>query len=151
VTCLVFALIVQSLRYLRTMGTSRFAWGKALARAAVLVLVVDTAMAAADSECDPLFWTCTGDKSRILVFEKLQAEPGKHLVMVRYNEDDLSVHDEWVYNSADIDKSKIVWARELEKTQNEKLFAYFKDRKIWLATTQDGHLVFGLYEELKDE
>jgi hypothetical protein len=150
-TCLVFALIVQSLRHLRTMGTKRFAWGKALARAAVLVLVVDTAMAASDGKCDPLFWTCTGDKSRTLVIEKLQAEPGKHLVIVRYNEDDLSVHDEWVYNGADIDNSKIVWARELDKTQDEKLFAYFKDRKVWLATTQDDHLVFGPYEEPKDK
>jgi hypothetical protein len=150
-TCLVFALIVQSLRYVRTMGTRHFAWGKAIARAAVLVLAVDTAMAAADGGCDPFFWTCTGDQSRTLVLKKLQAEPGKHLVMVRYNEDDLSVHDEWVYNSADVDGSKIVWARELDKTQNEKLFAYFRDRKIWLATTQDGHLIFGPYEKLRDQ
>jgi hypothetical protein len=83
--------------------------------------------------------------------KKLQAEPGKHLVMVRYNEDDLSVHDEWVFNEADIDGSKIVWARELDKTQNQRLFDYFKDRKIWLATTQDEHLVFGPYEEPKDQ
>jgi hypothetical protein len=150
-TCLAFALVVQSLRHVRTMGMRRFVWGKAIARAAVLVLVVDTAMAAADRGCDPFFWTCTGDQSRTLILMKLQAEPGKHLVMVRYNEDDLSVHDEWVYNGADIDGSKIIWARELGKTQNEKLFDYFKDRKVWLATTQDGHLVFGPYEEAKAE
>jgi hypothetical protein len=150
-TCLIFALIVQSLRHVRTMHSKRFAWGKALARAAVLLLVVNTAMAAAHGECDPLYWTCNGDESRTLVLKKLEAEPGKHLVIVRYNEDDLSVHDEWVFNGADIDHSKIVWARELDKAQNEKLFTYFKDRKIWLATTQDGHLVFGPYEEPKDE
>lgn len=150
-TCLVIALILQSLRHLRTMGSNRFAWGKALARTAVLLLLVDTAVAAAHKECDPLYWTCTGDQSRTLVLHKLQSEPGKHLVMVRYNEEDLSVHDEWVYNAADIGTSKIVWARELDEVQNKKLFAYFKDRKIWLATTEDGHLVFGPYEELKDE
>src|SRR5215831_4415766 len=33
-TCLVFALVVQSLRHLRTIRSSRFAWGKALSRAA---------------------------------------------------------------------------------------------------------------------
>jgi hypothetical protein len=149
-TCLVFALIVQSLRHLRTMRASRFAWGNAIARACVALLILNTAVAAANHECDPLYWTCTGDQSRTLVLQKLQAEPGKHLVMVRYNEDDLSVHDEWVFNGADIDGAKIVWARELDKAQNEKLFAYFKDRKVWLATTLDGHLVFGPYQELAD-
>ena len=71
-------------------------------------------------------------------------------MIVRYNEDDLSIHDEWVFNGADIDGAKIVWARELDKAQNEKLFAYFKDRKVWLATTEDGHLVFGPYQQLAD-
>ena len=145
VTCLVYALFVQSLRHLRTMHSGKFEWGKALARACVVALVLDTAVAAAHRECDPLYWTCTGDQSRTLVLQELQAEPGKHLVMVRYNNDDLSIHDEWVFNGADIDGSKVVWARELDKTQNDKLFTYYKDRKIWLATTQDGHLVFRPY------
>ncbi|GAC1636894.1 MAG: hypothetical protein NVS9B14_16290 [Candidatus Acidiferrum sp.] len=150
-TCLIFALFVQSMRHLRTMGHARFAWGKALARACVIALIVDTASAAIRHECDPLYWTCTGDQSRSLVIQKLQAEPGKHLVMVRYNDDDLSVHDEWVFNGADIDGSKIVWAHELDKPQNDKLLTYFKDRKIWLATTEDGHLVFGPYDALKHQ
>ncbi len=150
-TCLFFALVVQSIRHARNMGPARFAWGKALSRAAVVLLLFDTASAAAHKECDPLYWTCTGDQSRVLVIRKLQAEPGKHLVMVRYNEDDLSVHDEWVFNGADIDGSKIVWARELDKAQNQKLFEYFKDRKVWLATTQDEQLVFEPYTDSKNE
>ena len=150
VTCLIFALFAQSLRHLRTMYTAKFEWGRALSRACVAALLVNTAVAAAKHECDPLYWTCTGDQSRTLVIQKLQAEPGKHLVIVRYNEDDLSIHDEWVFNGADIDGAKIVWARELDKAQNEKLFAYFRDRKVWLATTEDGHLVFGPYQQLAD-
>jgi hypothetical protein len=150
-TCLFFALVVQSLRHLRTMHTARFAWGKALSRAAMMLLFMNTALSAANKECDPLYWTCKADESRTLVLQNLQAEPGKHLVIVRYNEDDLSVHDEWVFNGADIDGSKVIWARELDKTQNQKLFEYFKDRKIWLATTQDGHLAFGPYTSPKDE
>ncbi len=151
VTCLIFALFVQLLRHLRTMHSGKFEWGKALARACIVALIVDTALAAAHRECDPLYWTCTGDQSRTLVLQKLQVEPGKHLVMVRYNDDDLSVHDEWVFNGADIDGSRVVWARELDKAQNQKLFAYFKDRKVWLATTEDGHLVFEPYTEPDDE
>lgn len=150
-TCLIFALVAQSLRHLRTMRSPRFAWGKALSRATIALLIVNTAIAAANHECDPLYWTCKADESRTLVLQRLQAEPGKHLVIVRYNEDDLSVHDEWVFNGADIDDSKVVWARELDPAQNEKLLNYFKDRKIWLATTEDGHLVFGPYVPPKCE
>jgi hypothetical protein len=60
--------------------------------------------------------------------------PGNHLIMVRYEKDNHNIHDEWVYNGADIDEAKVLWARELDAEQNAKLFAYFKDRKIWLAT-----------------
>ena len=38
-----------------------------------------------------------------------------------------------MYNGADIDGSKVVLARELDADQNAKLFAYFKDRQIWLV------------------
>jgi hypothetical protein len=53
------------------------------------------------------------------------------LIVVRYNKNH-NFHDEWVYNGAEIDSAKILWARELDETQNERLFAYFKDRQIWL-------------------
>jgi hypothetical protein len=31
-----------------------------------------------------------------------------------------------------VDRSHVVWAREMREDQNSKLFAYFRDRKIWL-------------------
>ena len=64
--------------------------------------------------------------------KKLEQLPGQHLLMVRYS-DHHNIHDEWVYNGADIDGAKVVWARELDEEQNEKLFAYFRDRQIWLV------------------
>jgi hypothetical protein len=39
---------------------------------------------------------------------------------------------EWVYNYADIDAAKIIWARELAVAQNRKLLDYFKERDVWL-------------------
>jgi hypothetical protein len=54
--------------------------------------------------------------------------------MVRYEKDNHNIHDEWVYNGAEIDNAKVLWARELDSQQNAYLFAYFKDRKIWLVT-----------------
>jgi hypothetical protein len=79
-----------------------------------------------------LEWACQGDASRAVIAKKLSQTPGKHLILVRYEEDH-NVHDEWVYNGAEIDTAKVLWARELDAEQNAKLFAYFKDRNIWLV------------------
>jgi len=94
--------------------------------------LLGTGINVARGACDPLWWTCTGDSSRVAVIKQLQATPGKHLIVVRYSEDH-NIHDEWVYNGADIDGSKVIWARELDADQNARLFAYFKDRHIWLV------------------
>jgi hypothetical protein len=68
---------------------------------------------------------------RVYVNRKLAAMPGKLLVFVRY----LPRHvfqDEWVYNSADIDGARVVFARDLGTEANEQLRQYFPDRKVWL-------------------
>jgi hypothetical protein len=133
-TCIIFALAVQTIRHLRTMRIGHRLVGLALSRAIVLLLVLDTGINAFRGICDPLLWPCQGDPSRTAIAEKLQHTPGKHLIMVRYDKDDHNIHDEWVYNGAEIDSAKFLWARELDPEQNAKLFAYFKDRKIWLVT-----------------
>jgi hypothetical protein len=133
-TCVVFALAVQAIRYMRTMRIGGRPIGVAFARAIVLVLVLDTGINVARGICDPLLWPCEGDPSRVTIADKLAHTPGNHLIMVRYEKDNHNIHDEWVYNGADIDEAKVLWARELDAEQNAKLFAYFKDRKIWLVT-----------------
>jgi len=132
VTCVVYALLAQSVRHLRTMRWKAHPLGVALSRALVVLLVLSTGVNVARRSCDPLWWTCTGDPSRVVVTKQLLTISGKHLIVVRYS-DDHNIHDEWVYNAADIDGSKIIWARELDPEQNAKLFAYFKDRHIWLV------------------
>jgi len=69
-----FALFVQSLRHLRTMRTAKFEWGKALSRACVVALLANRP-SRGNHECDPLYWTCTGDQSRTLVIQELQPNP----------------------------------------------------------------------------
>jgi hypothetical protein len=39
---------------------------------------------------------------------------------------------ELVYNDADIDAARIVWARDMGP-QNLELIQYFHDRKVWLV------------------
>jgi hypothetical protein len=61
-----------------------------------------------------------------------EAQPGRQLVLVRYSEKHNPL-DEWVYNSADIDDAKVVWAREMSSTDNRELIGYFRDRSVWLV------------------
>src|SRR5580704_6566653 len=131
-TCIIYALLARSVRHLRTMKWKARPVGVALSRALLMLLVLSTCVSIARRSCDPLWWTCTGDPSRVAVMKQLLGAPGKHLIMVRYS-DDHNIHDEWVYNGADIDGSKVIWARELGEAQNAKLFTYFKDRQIWLV------------------
>jgi hypothetical protein len=67
---------------------------------------------------------------RIAIANRLAREPGHHLVFVRY----WPGHrfKEWVHNDADIDASRVVWARDLGEPENEKLRRYYPGRDVWL-------------------
>jgi len=68
------------------------------------------------------------DRARLV--RQLEKQPGKHLVIVRYGPVH-SVAHEYVYNRADIDGAKVVWARDMVEPQNRELVEYFKDRQLW--------------------
>ncbi len=131
-TCLIFLLLVQSIRHLRTIHFRGRPLGLAVSGAVFFLLVSDVGLSVKNRACDPLEWTCQGDPSRAAIAKTLLNTPGKHLIMVRYEEDH-NLHDEWVYNRAEIDTARVLWARELNPAQNAKLFAYFKDRQVWLV------------------
>jgi hypothetical protein len=144
-TCVIFALAVQAFRHMRTMRVRGRPVGLAVSRAVVLLLVLDPAINVFRHVCDPLLWPCQGDPSRAAIAEKLQHTSGKHLIMVRYEKDNHNIHDEWVYNGADLDGAKVLWARELDAEQNARLFAYYHDRQIWLVTPDSDNEFLELY------
>ena len=69
---------------------------------------------------------------RARVEASLEQLPGKQLVIVRYYKNHYPF-DEWVYNRADIDGSKVVWAREMDAADNSELVHYYGDRRVWLV------------------
>ncbi len=77
-------------------------------------------------------WPRAEGLARAGILRALSDSAERHLVFVRYG----PWHDpgdEWVYNGADIDSSRVVWARELDRSSNSKLMAHFKDRRVWLV------------------
>jgi len=56
---------------------------------------------------------------------------GQHLVLVRYSKDHNS-GEEYVYNDADIDHAKTVWAREIPGMDLSPLLNYFRNRDVWV-------------------
>jgi hypothetical protein len=85
------------------------------------------------------------DFDRPRVIAELTRHPGKHLVIVRYS----ASHDpnrEWVFNAADIDSSRIVWARMLDGVDNTPLITYFSDRHVWLLKPDEVVVRLGQYK-----
>ena len=68
---------------------------------------------------------------RAQVQQKLESLPGEHLVFVRYSENHASGM-EWVYNRAEIDQAKVVWARRISPEEDLRLRQYFYSRQAWL-------------------
>ena len=73
---------------------------------------------------------------RARIRDQLEKDGGRHLILVRYGPDHSPLL-EWVYNAADIDGSKVVWAREMNPSADKELLDYFKDRKLWLLEVYD--------------
>jgi len=124
-------LLVQAFRYLRKWSFYERPVGLWLSRAVVLVVLANI----------PLYIVQTirhrptreaWSVSRARIVKQLEGAPDRNLVIVRYTERH-SVDDEWVYNSADIDHSKFVWAREIPGQNPQPLLDYFRDRKVWLV------------------
>jgi hypothetical protein len=76
-------------------------------------------------------WPSAGGVARARILERLERSGEGHLIFVRYGLQH-DPGDEWVYNSADIDGSRVVWARELDRFSNARLMSYFSSRQVWL-------------------
>jgi hypothetical protein len=68
-------------------------------------------------------------RRRIYVARELEKMPGALLVFVHYDYPRHQFQDEWVYNAADIDDARVVWARDLGPEQNAELERYYPNRR----------------------
>ncbi len=121
VACLFLLVSIKGLAWM-----SRFRIGRAAASLILILCLADFAFryatAAIQTEGDP--------EHRAAIQKRLEGEPGKQLVFVRYWPQHGA--SEWIHNAADIDRAKIVWAISLGTEEDAKLRQYYADRKAWL-------------------
>jgi hypothetical protein len=137
-TGLLLLALIQSIRVLRARGCG-FAMRAVPVICALMVLVrLATPSGWLPSSRFQMSWfhTPPGNYARLAVKERLDGEPGQHLVIVRYAQQHKDTI-EWVYNDPEIDHAKVVWAHDLNAAANEKLIDYFAGRRIWSVLVTD--------------
>lgn len=142
-TALNLALVVQAFRHLRVWRWDGQASGAFLVRILPLVCagalgirLIGPVMGLPLTETK-VWWMRLAPSERGLdrarVLAQLEGIPGQHLVVVRYGpEHDPRTQMEWVYNAADIDRAKVIWAREMDGAVSIRLLEYYRTRHIWL-------------------
>jgi hypothetical protein len=115
--------------------------GAALARNICLACLAMTAVRAAIPITghhvfgeDPFYMNSYENRlnERIRVEKFLDGQRGPQLAIVRYG----PKHDElmeWVWNRAEVDAQKVVWARELKPEWMDQLLRYYSSRRAWLV------------------
>jgi hypothetical protein len=135
VTGLLFLVVLQSMRHLRVWTWHARPIGRSLVRVCLLTCV----LAFVVTNVRFLMETADGSilsrwaENRAAILSYLKQEPGRHLVIVRYGHRHSPQH-EWVFNEADIDNARVVWAREMDAASNSRLLHYFNDRGVWLLS-----------------
>jgi hypothetical protein len=83
---------------------------------------------------------------RISVNRELAAVPGKLLVFVRYSPQHV-FQEEWIWNAADIDSARIVWARDLGPDANQEIVRYYPDRRALLLEPDARPMLLNSYPQ----
>ena len=149
-TCALLALVLFAMRYVRGWQWYHKPAGLFITRAVPSICVLLLALRAAAGPLHlplPPKWPSGGwaiwcsstpkNPQRAAVLRKLRRDPGRQLVIVHYDPDYDIYYHEWIYNRADIDSAKVIWARDMGPAENEKLIHFFMHRHAWLVRPGD--------------
>ncbi len=128
-------LAVQGARAMRVVRWRGRRVGAALFRGWVAIGVASASLLAAGAALAPEL-VSEQDTPRSQIEQTLEQRGGKHLVLVHYTAAH-DYHDQWIYNSADIDRSRVIWARELGPARTAQLLCYYPDREVWLVNADE--------------
>lgn len=145
VAVVLLAVTLQCMRHLRVFKLDGRPVGLFLVRALVVVSLLMMPVAAYFLYAPPESGSLAEmGIERAVLEQQVGSQPGRQLILVRYGEG----HDtekEWVYNGADIDNQKVVWARDMGPERNQELLDYYKDRHVWLLEPDKSPLKLSAY------
>jgi len=152
-----YAFLMQGLRRVRLWRPGGQPIGLALVRNTLVVCVVLAGLRLSAGPLSlaiprwPNMWYGTAPLGlpHAAVVAELERYGGPQLAIVRYAPDH-PPFDDWVYNAADIDRSGLVWARDLGP-RNCELIQYFRDRRVWLIEPDFSPPKISPYRECMDE
>ncbi len=75
--------------------------------------------------------------NRALTLACLEAQPGRQLAIVRTPPSSRDPGPEWVYNSADMNSQRVLWADDLGEAENRTLMRHFSGRTVWLIESDE--------------
>jgi hypothetical protein len=78
-------------------------------------------------------------ESRAEITRLLQRRADRGLVLVRYASD-ASPGIEWVYNEADLDQARLLFARSLSPEQDRELVLAYPERRVWVLNAKGSRL-----------
>lgn len=140
---IIYVLVLQSMRHIRfsrvlALRTRRAVFLTVPAATIVMALVAVVIFPPRVQGRNFGTWCCNpnGPSERSQLINQLQASGGMHLVFVEYTKEH-NIHEEWVYNAADIDRSTVVFARQMGLTKDMELIQYFSGRQVWRLVVGD--------------
>ncbi len=158
-TAVFYGIGLEAMRHLRVWKPEGRPVGIASARLIVFLCVALAGMRLfaeplhlAPPEWPPSNWDMTWfgpehyGMARAQIEARLDGLPGRQLVIVHYSAQHYSL-DEWVYNSADINDSKVIWAGDMGAADNLKLIDYYRNRRVWLVEPDAIPVRIVAYEE----
>jgi hypothetical protein len=144
-TALFYILAASALRVMRNAWPGGFAERIYVTWAVLAIFTLSSGLALLTAENRYLFGPIDYHirAKHATVAARLQREPGNHLVLVHYGTHH-EIYEELVYNRADIDRSKIVWARSLGSEKDQRLVQYYAGRQVW-SLEEDGDVKLSRY------
>lgn len=141
-TCAILALVLIAMRRVQSFNWRGRPSGQFIVRAVpticvLLLLLRIAAPGLAANKVPNWCYMTASNYKRADVLEELRRYPGQQLAIVRHNPSTDMGFDGWVFNRADLNSAKIIWAHDMGPAKNQELIDYYKGRNVWLVDADD--------------
>ena len=152
--CAVVAVMLFGLREVRTWKIGHRRFGMALSRGLMAAVLALCALRVGLLIADPFgvieYEGIHVSLQHAVARAEAQKMPGKQLVIVYYRRN-YQPMEEWVYNLANVDQQKVIWARNMGAKANEELLRYYSDRQALVVDPMEYPFRFHKYGDVKDQ